>query len=107
MQKKTILMLLCFFAFAGCTNFDKIDTGAPLIGEKRWEVLNGKYTLAPPDVIEIQVQDNPEIGTRTTISPDGNIFLPLLGDIYVEGLTLLEVRVKVHNLLGRFLKDLP
>ena len=34
-------------------------------------------------------------------------FSPLLGDIYIEGLTPLEVREKIHKLLGRYLKELP
>jgi protein involved in polysaccharide export with SLBB domain len=93
--------------FVGCTTFDPIQTGSTLTGENRLELLNGKYRLATPDVLEINVQDNPEIGTRATIAPDGNIFIPLVGNVYVEGLTLLEVRKRIHKELGRFLKDTP
>ncbi len=110
---KKIILLLSFvslFVHAGCTSFDKISTDihqAAYESENRLEVINGKYKLAPPDVVEIVVSDNPELTTRSIIRPDGNIFIPLLGDIYVEGLTPLEVRKKVHQLLGRYLKGLP
>ncbi len=30
-----------------------------------------------------------------------------MGDVYVEGLTPLEIREKIHKLLGRYLKELP
>ncbi len=107
MQRKNLWMLLCLLMFAGCATFDEIQTGSTLTAENRLELLNGKYRLATPDVLEINVQDNPEIGTRATIAPDGNIFMPLLGNVYVEGLTLLEVRKKIHQELGRYLKDIP
>jgi protein involved in polysaccharide export with SLBB domain len=109
MIKKTILLLLfvSLFAHAGCTSFDKISTQPAYDSENRLEVINGKYKVSPPDVIEIVVSDNPELTTRSIIRPDGNTFIPLIGDIYVEGLTPLEVRKKVHQLLGRYMKGLP
>ncbi len=114
MIKKIILILsfVSFFVHAGCvtTSFDKISTDvhqAAYDSDKRLEVINGKYKVSPPDVIEIVVSDNPELTTRSIIRPDGNTFIPLIGDMYVEGLTPLEVRKKVHQLLGRYLKGLP
>ncbi len=110
---KKIILLLSFvslFVHAGCTSFDKISTDlmqAAYESENRLEVINGKYKLSPPDVIEIVVSDNPELTTRSLIRPDGNTFIPLIGDVYVEGLTPLEVRKKVHQLLGRYMKGLP
>ncbi|MCP5005643.1 MAG: hypothetical protein GY941_17165, partial [Planctomycetes bacterium] len=107
MQKGNLLILLCLLMFAGCRTFDPIPTGSSVATENRLELLNGVYRLATPDIVEINVQDNPEVGTRATIAPDGNIFMPLLGNVYVEGLTLLEIRKKIHKELGRFLKDTP
>ncbi|MFQ5963581.1 MAG: polysaccharide biosynthesis/export family protein [Candidatus Scalinduaceae bacterium] len=105
-----LLSLMGIFLHAGCTSFDKLSTDlyqASYDSENRLEMLNGKYTVAPPDVIEVVVSDNPELTTRSIIRPDGNTFIPLVGDVYVEGLTPLEVRSKVHALLGRYLKGLP
>lgn len=112
MIKKTILFLsvVGLFVHAGCTSFDKIpvdiQTSAKDI-ENRLEIINGTYRLSPPDAITIDVNDNPELATAVTIRPDGNIFFPLLGDIYIEGLTPLEIREKIHKLLGRYIKELP
>ncbi|GAX62944.1 periplasmic protein [Candidatus Scalindua japonica] len=75
--------------------------------DNRLEAINGTYKLSPPDVVAISVNDNKDLNTAATIRPDGNIFFPLLGDIYIEGLTPLEVREKIHKLLGRYLKELP
>lgn len=117
--------LILVFVHAGCsTSFEKIHHD--IIGSRsfeeipnvaasksdeeidnRLEAINGTYRLAPPDSISITVNDNPDLRTSATIRPDGNIFFPLLGDIYIEGLTPLEVREKIHKLLGRYLKELP
>lgn len=113
MVRKTIIFIsiIAVFVHTGCNSFDKIS--GEIIGasnkdiENRLEFINGTYKLSPPDVVEIDVNDNPELRTAATIRPDGNIFFPLLGDIYIEGLTPLEIREKIHKLLGRYLKELP
>ena len=110
--KKSILFLsvVSLFVHAGCTSFDKIQTElyqSSQHGENRLELLNGKYIISPPDVIQIVVSDNPELTITSVIRPDGNIFIPIVGDVYVDGLTTLEVRSKVHVLIGRYLKGLP
>ena len=97
---------------AGSKSFDTIPRSTTPgstedIVDNRLEDINGTYKLSPPDVIAIDVNDNPELRTTVTIRPDGNIFFPLLGDIYIEGLTPLEIREKIHKLLGRYLKELP
>jgi polysaccharide biosynthesis/export protein len=111
MIKKIIyLSIISLLFYTGCKSYGKIPVGfqAPDENiENRLEAINGTYTLLPPDVIEISVNDNPELKTRAIIRPDGNIFFPLLGDVYVEGLTPLEVREKIHKLLSRYLKELP
>ncbi len=126
MIRKVILFISILIVpiHMGCTPLDKIqrDIGsksfdtiprattpgsAKDIIDNRLEDINGTYKLSPPDVVAIDVNDNPELRTTVTIRPDGNIFFPLLGDIYIEGLTPLEIREKIHKLLGRYLKELP
>ncbi len=112
MIKKIIihLSIISLLFYTGCKSFEKIPVESQASDkdiENRLEAINGTYTLLPPDIIEISVNDNPELKTRAIIRPDGNIFFPLLGDVYVEGLTPLEVREKIHKLLSRYLKELP
>lgn len=117
MIRKTILFIsiTSVFLHSGCgsfdkTSFDKISVdlqGQYEDADNRLEAINGTYKLSPPDSVYINVSDNPDLTTSVTIRPDGNIFFPLLGDIYIEGLTPLEIREKIHKLLGRYLKDLP
>ena len=110
-----IMLFIVLFTYAGCSStgnkkiekivIDEAQTQMNL--EKRLEVINGKYILAPPDAIQINVDDNPELQTTAVIRPDGNIFFPLLGDVYADGLTPLQLREKIHELLGKYLRDIP
>jgi polysaccharide export outer membrane protein len=112
MIKKIILFLsvVSLFVHAGCASFDEIQPElyqAAYHEENRLEVLNGKYVISAPDVVQIAIQDNPGLGTTSAVAPDGNVFIPLLGDVYVDGLTVLQLREKMHKLAGRYLKELP
>ncbi len=119
MVRNTILFVsvVIVFFLTGCESLDKITVGGKFDNistkeqhegsENRLEAINGTYKLSPPDSLFIAVSDNPDLTTSVTIRPDGNIFFPLLGDVYIEGLTPLEIREKIHKLLGRYLKDLP
>ena len=114
MMVKIILVfvsVIIVFIHTGCTSIgtipDEIAQGVGEDVENRLEAINGTYVLSPPDGVSITVNDNPDLNTGAIIRPDGNITFPLLGDVYIEGLTPLEVREKIHKLLGRYLKDLP
>ncbi len=115
---KMLLVLMVVVVFhTGCESLDKMVVGGKFDkistkeqhkdSENRLEAINGTYKLSPPDSLFIAVSDNPDLTTSVTIRPDGNIFFPLLGDVYIEGLTPLEIREKIHKLLGRYLRDLP
>lgn len=56
-----------------------------------------RYKLQPMDVLNITVQGQPDLTTKTRISSDGNISFPLVGRVDVSGLTAqgLEQTLKV------------
>ena len=43
-----------------------------------------KYHILPTDVIEIRFRYTPEFDQTVTVQPDGNIFLNVVGEIYVS-----------------------
>ncbi len=57
------------------------------------------YRLAIGDVVETSVVGIPELRQRSQVSQDGEILLPLGGQLRVDGLTMAEVRDKVRQLL--------
>ncbi len=64
-----------------------------------------EYVAKPGDVLEVLVIGEPDISRLVTISPEGNIFLPLAGSIYVAGLTIKQVEARLVQTLKRFVKD--
>lgn len=64
------------------------------------------YRIGPQDLLEISVFGLEELNKSVRVSEDGNITLPLLGEIQVEGLTKGEVEKKLSQLLEEdYLQD--
>ncbi|HEX9001799.1 MAG TPA: polysaccharide biosynthesis/export family protein, partial [Blastocatellia bacterium] len=64
------------------------------------------YRLAPSDVIEVIIQDAPELSGNFRISSAGNVPMYYLGTLNVAGKTTEEVsRMIADGLRGRYLKD--
>lgn len=59
------------------------------------------YKLGPADVIAIGVFENPELSGNYTIDPEGNIDYPLLGQVHLKGLSALESKQLIRNLLEK------
>jgi polysaccharide export outer membrane protein len=59
-----------------------------------------EYRVAPGDTIEFSTVATPDLKTRATIRLDGDVTLPLIGDVKAAGLTLTKLRAKLQNLLA-------
>ena len=60
--------------------------------KQRAQVNYDAYILGPGDVLLIELLDLPELSGRFSIGPDGTLYLPRLRSLYVEGLTIEELR---------------
>ncbi|MBD2347213.1 polysaccharide biosynthesis/export family protein [Anabaena subtropica] len=65
----------------------------------------GPYRLGPGDAISVSVQRFPDLSFQAGINPEGNIIVPLLETVSLQGLTLLEAQAKIRSLLNRFVID--
>jgi len=54
-----------------------------------------QYHILPSDVIEVRFRYTPEFDQTVTVQPDGNVFLDVVGEIYVKGNTVEETRQAV------------
>ena len=59
---------------------------------QRARVSHNSYILGPGDRIEVELVDLPELSGSFNIGPDGTLYLPRLRALYVEGLTVEELR---------------
>lgn len=72
-----------------------------------------EYPVGPGDVLRIQVYKHPELSSApfranmpgTPVDPTGNISMPLVGAVHVQGLTVWQVREKLTESLARYLRE--
>ena len=66
------------------------------------------YVVEPPDLLIVEVLEALEgqpISGERLVRPDGRISLGFYGEVYVAGLTIMEVKEKVVNHLRKYLSD--
>ena len=116
----TFLFFSTLLVFSGCAGGKEIRTvpsqaqaiqtpvteGAPVttpvLGTAVPEEV--EYRLGINDVVGISVYGYPDMTRAVSVKKDGKIYLPLVGGIPVEGLTVEEARDRVSQELGRYLR---
>ena len=63
------------------------------------------YILGPGDSLQVEMLDIPELSGTFSIGPDGTIYLPRLRALYVEGLTVEEMRYFLTQQLKPYVKN--
>ena len=64
------------------------------------------YRIGPRDVIEVRIEDAPELSQSFPINADGTFLMPYLKRVRAEGRTTEELAVFIADgLRGRYLKD--
>jgi polysaccharide export outer membrane protein len=63
------------------------------------------YILGPGDSLQVELIDIPELSGTFSIGPDGTIYLPRLRALYVEGLTVEELRYFITQQLKTYVKN--
>ncbi|MDY6781515.1 MAG: polysaccharide biosynthesis/export family protein [Cyanobacteriota bacterium] len=67
-----------------------------------------RYRLGIGDNISVRVENFPEFDVQGTINLEGNLVVPILGNVPLIGLTLEEVSAKISTALGQqFLFEQP
>ena len=72
---------------------------------ERQAVTYDSYILGPGDGLEIELLDLPELSGQFSIGPDGTIYLPRLRALYVEGLTIEELREFLTQQFKAYVRD--
>ena len=63
------------------------------------------YLLGPGDSLQIELENVPELSGTFTIGPDGTLYLPRLRALYVDGLTIEELRYFLMQQFKPFIKN--
>ncbi len=69
--------------------------------------LDSSIRLGQGDLVEVNVYDVPELNTRTRVSDAGDIDMPLVNQVHVEGLTVDEAEKVIEQRLdhGGFVRN--
>lgn len=57
------------------------------------------YRLGPKDLVEIQVVEEPSLNLQRRVGDGGNLLLPLVGELRVDGLTAVEAAARLKQRL--------
>lgn len=61
------------------------------------------FQLGAEDVILVRVWREPELSGQMVVRPDGQITMPLIGDVQAAGLTPLQLGTQITAKLGKFI----
>ena len=91
MKITTLILLPALLFFASCGFFGKSNL-SPLNELKRSaDGESGTYEIQAGDVLDVQVWGEPKLSGEVIIRDDGNLTMPLVGDIPARGKTALQL----------------
>lgn len=64
-----------------------------------------QYHIGVDDVLQVSVWNNPDLGVKVPVRPDGRITVPLIGDVVAGGKTPDEVSADIKERLKAFIRD--
>lgn len=71
----------------------------------RAKVSYDTYLLGPGDSLQVELESVPELSGTFTIGPDGTLYLPRLRALYVEGLSIEELRIFLGQQFRAFVRQ--
>jgi len=98
--KKIIVLLTCFLCTACATEYAIIDQGSTTLADYHREQI---YVLGCGDRVSIRVWGRENLSTEAVIRPDGNISVPLIGDIQARGLRVEELKEELNKRLRDYI----
>ncbi|WP_254053911.1 sigma-70 family RNA polymerase sigma factor [Singulisphaera sp. GP187] len=102
------LLLGIATACAGVAARQPVREPSPTVPGEQTRVTLPAHVVEPPDMIHIEVHEalsgQPITGERL-VRPDGTVSLGFYGDLFVAGLTTMEIKTKVIRHLQKYLSD--
>ena len=77
---------------------------SPRLGQ-RARLTYDTYILGPGERLQVELLDLPELSGTFSIGPDGTLYLPRLRSVYVEGLTVEELRYLLTEKFSNYVRD--
>jgi polysaccharide export outer membrane protein len=103
-----LIATLSVLLVAGCASGPPDDPrlyGTDIYQMQRAQVM--EYMVGPADMLNVSVWNHADLNRSVTVRPDGNISLPLIGDMFVVGMTPMELTGAVEERLANFMTVVP
>lgn len=91
--------ILLILFWIGCAHSPPISN----VNEKPVKIR--EFIISPGDELEVFVWRHPDLTRTVKVDPWGNIFLPLVGELKAEGLSIKQIQKEIINRLSRYLVD--
>ena len=109
-QRYGTLVLIIMFAVwsAGCARLKAPHKklGYSVYSPEGTAVRDGQYVIGARDTLEIRIWRCPELDSLQKVRPeDGNITIPLIGDVEASGLTPKELAKVISKRMAEYVKE--
>ena len=84
---RSVLLGMVLLALGSCST----PSTPPGTTEAAASYVSGDYKIGPEDVVEVIIWRNADLSKVVTVRPDGNISLPLVGDVRAVGMTAVDL----------------
>jgi polysaccharide export outer membrane protein len=101
-EKRVVIVFFCWILGACATEYKIIDQNSKEITDYHKEQT---YLLGCGDRLSIKVWGKDDLNTDATIRPDGNISVPLIGDIQVKGLRVEDLKNELNKRLREYIYE--
>ena len=61
------------------------------------------YKISSADLISVTVYQDPEMNRKVRVNANGSISMPLIGEVKVRGMTIIEAQASIEGKLAKFL----
>ncbi|MFI5394723.1 MAG: polysaccharide biosynthesis/export family protein [Candidatus Binatia bacterium] len=67
------------------------------------QLTESVYAIGPGDQLQINVYGQPDLSKEYTVTAEGNLSLPLVGQIHAAGLPVVQLEAEVRHRLAEYL----
>jgi polysaccharide export outer membrane protein len=103
-----VVAALVFCGNAGAADMQKVSgetAGSDQVNDKSSLIVTQDYIIGPEDVLDITVWKNSDLSKTVQVRPDGQISMPLIGDVSAVGRTTGSLRSEIALRLTAFMEN--
>jgi len=102
---KSLLIIILSIIISSCTGMDARPNMPDPQKSSQSTMSIKEYRIGVDDQLKINVWRNPELSLTVPVRPDGNITMPLIGDVQAGGKTPKEVSAHIQKKLSEYVRN--